>query len=130
MRRTILKECLRIARRRNTPKLHSEFGRFHHFSFIVQNNTIIEYGTNRVGSIPALEHFYLERSKIHSEACAYSRAKGLLSNTAFEVVNIRLNKKGVLRGSKPCKCCSAFLEAVGATHIYYSTNDGFEKEVL
>ena len=129
MKKAILKECLRIALRRNTVELHSEYGRYHHFSFIVQNNTIIEYGTNH-GNKNQYSRFYYDRSKVHAEACAYKKAKGLLSNEPFEIVNIRLSKSGDLRLSKPCICCVNFLTVVGATSVWFSTADGFLKETL
>ena len=127
----ILSHCVRIAKTRNTPSKHSEYGRFHHFSFVVQNNRILELGTNLAGK-SIYSRFYLERCKVHSETDAYRKAKGLLdsANTAFEIVNIRLNKAGDLRNSKPCECCQNFLGVVGAAKVWYSTATGFAKVTL
>ncbi len=129
MRKRILRECLRIARAKCNPN-HPQYGCYIHFSFIVQDNKIIEYGVNREGT--PLEGFgYPEFGKIHSENDAYRKAKGVLNNQkSFEVVNIRLNKQGETRLSKPCECCYAFLGVVGCRDVYFSTEEGFEKVSL
>lgn len=87
-------------------------------------------GYNRKG--PPIEGFGYSKSfgKIHSENDVYRKAKGLLDpQKPFDIVNIRLNKSGDSRISKPCPCCSAFLETVGCRNVYFSTDDGFAKVV-
>jgi len=37
---------------------------------------------------------------------------------------MRINRKGLILGSKPCENCSKLLNSVGLTDIYYSTDDG------
>jgi deoxycytidylate deaminase len=37
---------------------------------------------------------------------------------------MRINRKGLILGSKPCDNCSKLLSSVGLTNIYYSTDDG------
>lgn len=131
MRKRILKQCVRLAREKNTPDLHPEFGNYHHYSFIVQDNKILEMGMNRKGPPPAGFGYNQEFGKIHSETDAYKKAKGIIDpSKPFEIVNIRLNKKGNLRMSKPCRCCSSFLDAVGCRSVYFSTNDGFAKVII
>lgn len=130
MRKRIIKQCLSLARTKNNPDSHPEWGNFHHFSFIIQNNKILEMGFNRKG--PPLEGFGYsqEFGKIHSENDVYRKAKGIIDHSkAFDVVNIRLNKRDQLRLSKPCSCCSNFLGVVGCRHIYFSTNNGFAKVI-
>jgi deoxycytidylate deaminase len=42
----------------------------------------------------------------------------------WSVVVLRINRKGLILGSKPCKNCNKLLSAVGLNTIYYSTDDG------
>lgn len=128
MKNTIIRDCLRIAEQKNNPDDHPQYGFFHHYSFIIQDNKIIEWGMNRDGS-PFI-HGYHDSSKIHSEVDAFRKARGLLDpKKPFEILNIRLNKTNQLRNSKPCKCCFSFIKAMGASKIYFSTDVGIAKIV-
>jgi tRNA(Arg) A34 adenosine deaminase TadA len=130
MRKSILCEALNIA----TSKIdrHPEYDYYIHFTFIVQDNKIIEWGRNNKG-IPAKHFGYHDRvknlqfaPKMHSELDAYRKAKGLLNkNKSFSAINIRLNKSRKLRISKPCSCCYGILKAFGCSGFYYSSNIGF-----
>lgn len=111
---------------------HPELGNFMHYSFIVQNNKIIEWGTNR--RVCPAKHFGYNKKctdvdfvpKRHSELDVYFKARGLLNKTKpFEIINIRLNKKGQLKLSKPCSCCYELLKALGCKNFYYSSAVGF-----
>lgn len=125
MKKTLLKECLRIAREKNTPDHHDQWGKFHHFAFVVQNNKIIEWATNKTGESPTVWG-YQQTAKIHAEFWAYQKAKGLLDkNKSFELVNLRLNKNNELRMSKPCSCCYNFLKSFGCIKIWFTTDLGF-----
>jgi deoxycytidylate deaminase len=42
----------------------------------------------------------------------------------WSIVVMRINRKGLILGSKPCKNCNKLLSAVGLNTIYYSTDDG------
>ena len=37
---------------------------------------------------------------------------------------MRINRKGLILGSKPCENCDKILKAVGLYSIYYSTDHG------
>jgi deoxycytidylate deaminase len=37
---------------------------------------------------------------------------------------MRINRKGLILGSKPCENCAKLLTSVGLTQIYYSTDCG------
>ena len=104
---------------------HPETDAYHHFSFIIQSNKIIEWGTNKKAD--ALYYLgYPSYSKMHSEVDAYRKAKGLLDKSIpFEVLNIRLTQKtNKLRNSMPCKCCFNFLKNLGCKRVWYSTDFG------
>jgi hypothetical protein len=129
MKSKILDECLRIARKYNPKHPEIEGKGYLHYSFIVQGDRIVEWATNKKAA-PQIWHGYPVTSKLHSEFLALRRARGILEkNVSFEIVNIRLNKKGDLRSSYPCKHCYTFLVAFGCKEIWFTTNLGFAKVV-
>jgi len=124
MNNRLLKEALRIARERNTPSRHPEYGNFHHFSFGVQYNKILGFATNTSGVVK-YGGFYTPLSKSHAEANVFSKIVGILDRDApFELINIRLNKSSEMKLSKPCKCCYQFLLTMGCSKVWYSCNEG------
>jgi hypothetical protein len=125
MKKRILQECLRIAKEHNKPELHPEWGCYHHFSFVIVDNKILEWGTNCKGD-PLISLGYPKWGKIHSEYAAWKRAKGLMNKKDyFSVVNIRLTKQGVISESKPCSCCFNFLKDQNCKHIWFTTDIGW-----
>lgn len=102
---------------------HPEFNDkgFMHFSFIIYNGKIIALGMNRKGENPP-QYGYRKDSKIHAEVDAWRKARGLLLGDAFEIINIRLNRKAEFRMSKPCKNCQILLQALGCNWFYFSTD--------
>ena len=141
MNKKLLGQCVQIART-NLPR-HPELGYYPHYSFIVQKNTLVDWGTNnREGVPPFLFKMYESRvfdnhgiPKLHSEVNAYRKVRNAIGlfdrDKSFEVVNIRLNAKADLRLSAPCKCCSNFLKTVGCGCVYFSTGIGeFAKVTL
>jgi hypothetical protein len=130
MTNKLLDICLTIAKH-YLPK-HSRKNGYKHFSFIIQNNKLIEWGTNKSG--PPIAYLgYQKHQMIHSENLAYKRAKGLIDkNEYFEVINIRLNSSGILKISKPCTCCSIFLKNFKCRTIWFSStnSNNFTKIIL
>lgn len=133
MKKSLLFQALNIAKRElNT---HPEYHNYCHWSFVVVKNQIIEWATNHKG-IPPIYFGYNKRlsegnfAKTHSELAAYKRAKGILGKNNFGIINIRLNRKGDIRNSSPCICCSSFLKEVGCSEIYYSNNNDFHKFIF
>ena len=94
---------------------------FIHFSFIVYNKKIISIGHNRCGKNPP-QYGYENHSKIHSEVDAWRKARGLLKGDSFDVINIRLNRFGKFKNSRPCKNCIYLLQELGCKNFYYTTN--------
>jgi hypothetical protein len=127
MKKSIIRHCVQWAIQHNTKEKHNQFDYYKHHTFIIQDNSVIEWGQNKAGSPPI---FYKPHQKIHSEYIAYKKARGLLNKQkTFQVVNIRLNKQGNLKLSKPCSCCNNFLKAMGCKTVYFSTGieDSFAK---
>ena len=128
MKQKILRECLRKAKLRNSPLYHPDWGSYHHFCFIVQENKIVKYGMNRTANAIPIHGFGAKRHKIHAEIDAYHKARRILNNKkTFEVVNIRLNRQNELRSAAPCAHCTSFLAFVGCSKTFYTTNSGFEQ---
>lgn len=129
MSKKLLQEALRVALRNNNPRCHPEFYNYIHYTFIVQNGKILEWGTNRQGE-PFIKG-YSHQSKIHSETDAFRKARGLLDlREEFDVINIRLSKSGELRISKPCPCCHNFLKVMGCKRAWFTTEIGWAKVSL
>ncbi len=130
MKNGLLREALRIAREKLPG--HPQFSYWPHYCFIIQNNSIIDWGYNTTQEPPI--HFGYTRqldggkSKTHAELNAYKAAKGLINkNKAFEIINIRLSRLGNLRTSQPCGCCVNFLRSVGCQSCYFSSEVWFSK---
>jgi tRNA(Arg) A34 adenosine deaminase TadA len=126
MKRTLLREALRLAAAKNTPEGHpSFFTKSRHFSFVVQNSKIVEYGVNR-NVDPRVSFGYAPTMGQHSEYVALRKAKGILDFDArWEMLNIALNRRGEVRLSKPCPCCVNLLRYVGCWSVTFSTETGF-----
>jgi hypothetical protein len=128
MKKSLIRECVRIAREKNNPDTHPEWGNCHHFTFVIQRGKIVEYGMNRAGPPPVGLGYNTEFGKIHSEIDAMRKAKGILDpNSPVDIVNIRLNKQSELRLSKPCRCCAGFLELLDVRYVHFSTDIGFAR---
>lgn len=108
-------------------KRHPEINNFPHYSFILKNGKVISWARN--SKIEPPKHFgyhrkadSLFRPKYHAELAAYRKHP---VKPPFEVVNVRMNKNGELRISKPCPACAKVMTALGCRRFYYSFNDGF-----
>lgn len=134
MKRTILRECIRLAWEKDPGHPYAQMNkRKKHYSFIVYKNKIIAVGMNRPkdGFVPIFSHYYgeLEKSELcgrHSEPDAFNKAKGLLCGDTFEIVNIRISNRKISI-SKPCPCCCTFLQCFGCKEVWFTTGAGFAK---
>lgn len=130
MKNGLIRESLRIAREKH--KNHPQIHYWPHYSFIVQNNKLIEWAYNHTDT-PPIHMGYHKRinwgvPKTHSELAAWRAAKGLLNqNKNFEIINIRLNRKGELRNSQPCVCCYDFLKSMGCNNCIFSIDNGWAR---
>ena len=120
MKQTLIRECIGIAKRKNP----NRGGIYRHYSFLIQRNKLIEWADNiRCGDYT--KWGYSKYAGGHSEFLAYRKAKGILLNESFEMLNIRLNKRGVIKNSKPCSCCYDFLKELGCKLIVYSIDEKY-----
>lgn len=91
-----------------------------------QNNPIKTHtGAYRIGEDFKLEK-YKEFPYYHSESRLISKLldKYNTIDPNWSVVVMRINRKGLVLGSKPCENCEKLLSAVGLTTIYYSNDNG------
>lgn len=91
-----------------------------------QNNPVKTHaGAYRIG-----EDFNLPKYKEHPFYHAESHLVSQLLdryNTIdpnWSIVVMRINRRGLILGSKPCENCDKLLNAVGLTDIYYSNDEG------
>lgn len=91
-----------------------------------QNNPIKTHaGAYRIG-----ENFNLPKYKehpfYHAESHLISKLLDCYNtiDSNWSVVVMRINRKGLILGSKPCENCDKLLNSVGLTDIYYSTDEG------
>ena len=128
MTNKLITTALRIATSSYTT--HPQYNHYLHYSFIIQNNKLIEWGTNLAGEPPLHFGYHSGKTvpKLHSELVAYRRARGLLNHhEPFEMINIRLTRSGLLKISAPCLTCQSWLKPLGCTNVWFSTEGNFGK---
>jgi hypothetical protein len=91
-----------------------------------QNNPIKTHArAYRIG-----EQFNLPKYKeypfIHAESHLISKLLDMYNtiDPNWTVCILRINRQGIILGSKPCVNCDKLLNVVGLSDIYYSTDDG------
>jgi tRNA(Arg) A34 adenosine deaminase TadA len=69
---------------------------------------------------------YKEYPFVHAESHLVSKLldKYNTIDPNWSVCVLRINRKGLILGSKPCENCAKILKAVGLNDIYYSLDDG------
>ena len=91
-----------------------------------QNNPIkMSAKAHRIGerfNIPK----YIEHPFVHAESHMISKLLDRYNtiDSSWSIVVMRINRQGIILGSKPCENCNKLLNAVGLNDIYYSTDDG------
>lgn len=91
-----------------------------------QNNPIKTHaGAYRIGQNFNLPK-YKEYPHYHAESHLISKLLDTYNtiDSNWTICVLRINRKGLILGSKPCSNCEKLLNAVGLTDIYYSTDDG------
>lgn len=127
MKKSLLNLALKIAKKKLSH--HPEKDHFSHYSFVVQEDKILGFGMNHVGLPPV--HYGYGRDeddaylpKTHSEISAWKKIRGILDKRKpFTVINIRLNRKGEVRKSKPCRVCLDILNSLGCNKVYFTGGD-------
>ena len=91
-----------------------------------QNNPIKTHaGAYRIGenfNLPKYKEFPFYHSESHLVSKLLDSYNSIDSN--WTIVVMRINRKGLILGSKPCENCNKLLNSVGLTNVYYSTDSG------
>lgn len=91
-----------------------------------QNNPIKTHaGAYRIGQNFNLPK-YKEYPHYHAESHLISKLLDTYNTISpnWTVCVLRINRQGLILGSKPCVNCYKLLDAVGLTNVYYSTDTG------
>jgi hypothetical protein len=69
---------------------------------------------------------YLEYPYVHSESHLISKLLDRYNtiDTNWTICVLRINRQGLILGSKPCVNCSKLLNAVGLNEVYHSDDNG------
>lgn len=91
-----------------------------------QNNPIKTHaGAYRIGenfNLPKYKEFPFYHAESHLISKLLDKYNTIDPN--WSVVVMRINRKGLVLGSKPCENCDKLLNSVGLTDVYYSTDSG------
>lgn len=105
-----------------------------HYSFITNKNRIIAIGANQMyKTSPLAKRYGYRYAAYHSELSCWQNCprdidfrKCRLFNVRLSRSSIRLNKP-ILRNSKPCEHCWAWLEPLSLREIWYTTDEGWNR---
>ena len=109
--------------------------RVYHYAAAFNGNKIICFTQNNpvkthAGAYRIGEDFNLPKYKefpyYHSESRLISKLLDRYNtiDSNWSIVVMRINRRGLILGSKPCENCDKLLRAVGLDNIYYSKDDG------
>jgi tRNA(Arg) A34 adenosine deaminase TadA len=100
-----------------------------HFSFIMQGSKILSIGMNNPNEHPKAYKYGYKFGDIHSELSAILKY-GEEDCSDVYMINIRINRFGNVRNSKPCKTCQNVLKMFRFKKIFYSTTDSNIASIL
>lgn len=91
-----------------------------------QNNPVKTHtGAYRIGTdfnLPKYKEFPYYHSESHLVSKLLDRYNTIDPN--WSIVVMRINRRGLILGSKPCENCDKLLSAVGLNDVYYSDDNG------
>jgi len=97
-----------------------------------QNNPIKTHtGAYRIGedfNLPKYKEYPFYHAESHLVSKLLDRYNTI--DPSWSIVVMRINRKGLILGSKPCENCSKLLASVGITTIYYSTDYGNFSDII
>lgn len=105
----------------------------YHFSFGYRKNRLVGIGINdelnespkvkRLAQRFGISHFQ-KFPFPHSEIDLLSKLWGnYYVDESLRIINVRINRHGYLRYSKPCSNCTEVLRALNVTEVWYTTGD-------
>lgn len=111
--------------------------KFFHFAFGYRKNKLLAIGQNNpekthTQALMLSQRFNTdtEYPYLHAETDLISRLWGkYYIDENLKMVIIRLNKRGELRCSKPCRNCSKIIRGLGIKKIWWSIDNGFNRQL-
>jgi hypothetical protein len=102
-----------------------------HFSFILIRNKVVSMGWNMGFKTHPLAHKMGHRyDSIHSELHCIKKFPHPVSELArCKLFNVRVNRKGKVRLSKPCLKCQKLLEIFNLREVWYTLDGGEFKQL-
>jgi hypothetical protein len=94
-----------------------------HVSFVLYKNRVVSVGRNVFKTHPLAKEYGYQFNEMHSELDAFRKIPYNFRSKKLTLVNVRYNKFGKLRMSKPCEHCAPWCREV-FHEIYYTTDDG------
>ena len=94
-----------------------------HASLIIYKRKIIAIGQNIFKTHPDTIRLGYKFGEMHSELDAFRKVPKKFRNKKLILINVRFNRFGEFRNSKPCPVCSRWCSEI-FHKIYYTTNDG------
>jgi hypothetical protein len=126
----VIKKCINksieISRRRGV------WNRCRHFTFILDGKKIVSLGTNSKKTHPLnLLYPYTNRNMetISQFVGTHSEMKAVLllgpeNCRGLSLFNIRIDRNGMLRQSRPCRGCMSMIKNLGFYEIFHTDNEG------
>ena len=97
-----------------------------HVSLIICKKRIIAIGMNYFKTHPMAKEFGYQFEEMHSELDAFRKLDRLDKAKKLHLINVRFNKFGQMRMSKPCEKCLPWCVEMFNT-IHYTTDQGIQR---
>ena len=117
----------------------SDFKRIHVGCIITYKGMVIASGFNSNKTHPLQKKYNKFRAtsdsefvpKLHAEISALSKLRNSsLNPKRMKLFVYRIKQDGSYGMARPCPSCMQAIKDFGIRKIYYTTNDGFAKEIL
>jgi hypothetical protein len=97
-----------------------------HASFVLYKKRIISIGFNHFKTHPKARKLGYMFDEMHSELDAFRKIPKCFLDKKLVLVNVRYNKNGEMRMSKPCHICESWCREI-FHKIYYTDNEGIKE---
>lgn len=97
-----------------------------HISLVFYKKKLITVGFNHFKTHPKAKEYGYTFDDMHSELDALRKIPKQFLGKKLILVNVRFNKCGTMRMSKPCSTCESWCKEL-FHEIYYTTDDGIRK---
>lgn len=98
---------------------------FHHGAVLFDGGRVLNVSANKPSYNKFAARFKRNFPTLHAEIGAVLGMSKAMTNGA-EVLVVRVNKRGQIMFSKPCKMCQAVLRFCGVRRVFYTLGQGDE----